>query len=80
VKKTISTPAQLMTEIAAAPKAQRSYATIWVAFAAGRNPNENDACTVDKLATNMSNAAYTVPNMMADFTQSDSFRLRTLGN
>jgi hypothetical protein len=80
VKKTVSSPAELMAEIAKAPNAQRSYAEKFVAFASGRTPNQNDACIVDKLSTSMATPSYTLASMMADYTQADSFRLRTLGN
>jgi hypothetical protein len=79
-KKTVSTPAELMSEIAKAPNAQKVYAQQWLAFATGRGANSNDACTVDKLATSLASTSYTVASMMADYTQADSFRLRTLGN
>jgi hypothetical protein len=80
IKKTISTPAELMAEIAQLPRAQRNYAQYWVAFATGRGPNGNDACTVDQLAASTANAGYSIASMMADYAQTDSFRLRTLGN
>ena len=80
VKKTLSSPAELMTEIAAAPQAQKMYAQQFVAFATGRSANPNDACVVDTLTTNLATPTYTIASMMADYTQADSFRLRTLGN
>jgi uncharacterized protein DUF1592/uncharacterized protein DUF1588/uncharacterized protein DUF1595/uncharacterized protein DUF1585 len=78
--KTISSPAELMAAIAVLPEAMRHYSEQWVAYASGRNPNSNDACTVEKLATNMGAGTYPISKMMADYTQSDSFRLRTVGN
>ena len=80
VKKTLSTPAELMTEIAAAPQAQKMYAQQFVAYATGRSANPNDACVVDTLTPGLATPTYTIANMMADYTQADSFRLRTLGN
>ena len=80
VTKTLSSPAELMAEIGKAPNAQRSYAEKFVSFATGRSPNQNDACIVDQLSTNMAGSGYSVASMMADYTQADSFRLRTLGN
>lgn len=79
-KKTITSPAELMAEIAAAPNAQRTYAQHWVAFASGRSPNPNDACIVDQLAGRLANPSTSIAGMMADFTQADSFRLRAVGN
>jgi hypothetical protein len=78
--KSISTPADLMAGIAASPNAQQFYAAMWVNFAAGRPSTLNDACVVEQLTTNLANPTYTIASMMADFTKSDSFRLRTLGN
>jgi hypothetical protein len=78
--KTITTPLELMTEIAGLPEAQRHYAEQWVAFASGRVPNSNDACTVNQLGNNLARAGYPIVNVIADYTQADSFRLRTVGN
>jgi hypothetical protein len=80
VKKTVTSPAELMAEIAKAPNAQRNYAEKFVSFAAGRSPNPNDTCIVDQLSTGLATSTYTLASMMADYTQADSFRLRTLGN
>ena len=66
--------------IAKTPSAQRSYVSRWVRYAAGRDPNSNDTCIVDQIAGNLSSGTYPIANMMADYTQADSFRLRTLGN
>jgi len=78
--KTLNNPSELMAEIAKAPNAQRNYAEKFVSFATGRVPNENDTCIVDQLSTSMGTPTYTLASMMADYTQADSFRLRTLGN
>ena len=80
VKKTVTTPAELMAEIAKAPNAQRSYAEKFVSFASGRSPNQNDTCIVDQLSSGVATPSYTLASMMADYTQADSFRLRTVGN
>jgi hypothetical protein len=76
VVKTISSPRQLMEEIAQGAVARRLYAERWVAFATGRAKNPNDACTVDVLDAKMAVDGYTVLKLLADLTQSDSFRLR----
>jgi hypothetical protein len=78
--KTITNPVGLMTEIANLPEAKYYYAEQWVAFATGRVPNQNDACIVDQLSGNMAQANYPVLSVVADYTQADSFRLRTVGN
>ncbi len=79
-KRTISTPADLMAGIATSQTARRNYAEKLTAFASGRAPNSNDACTVDQLETALSNDGYTVLNLLTDLTQADSLRLRTRGN
>jgi hypothetical protein len=80
--KTITTPLEMMTEIANTPEAQRVYAERLVSYATGRFPNEQDgACIVDPAADKLTNQpGYTVLNLFADITQADSFRLRTVGN
>jgi hypothetical protein len=80
VTKTISSPFDLMTEIARLPAAQHRYAESFVSFATGRGPTSADACTVDTLSSNMASPTYAISSLMADYTQADSFRLRTLGN
>lgn len=80
VKKTVSTAADLMAEIAKAPNAQRMYAASWVRYATTRDQNNNDACIVDQLTTNLGDGNYAITKMMADYTKADSFRLRTAGN
>jgi hypothetical protein len=80
VTKTLSSPAELMSEIGKAPNAQRNYAEKFVSFASARSPNPQDTCIVDQITTGMATPSYTLAAMMADYTQADSFRLRTLGN
>jgi len=79
-KKTVSTAADLMVEIAKTPNAQQIYARNWVQYATGRGQNDNDACIVDQLAKNLGDGNYAITKMMADYTQADSFRLRAAGN
>jgi hypothetical protein len=76
----VTSARQMMEEIANLPKAKRIYATKWVAFATGRLPNPNDACTVDVLDMGLAGPDYTVLDLLGDLTQSDSFRLRVRGN
>lgn len=78
--KTISTPLDMMKELAALTQVQRHYAEQFVAFASGRTPNPNDACSVDVLSTKLAEAKYPVLNLLADYTEADSFRMRTVGN
>lgn len=74
--KTISTPLQLMEEIAKGDFARRGYAEKVVAGATGRLPNANDACLVDELNVKLTMDGYTILDLFADITQADSFRLR----
>jgi hypothetical protein len=78
--KTITTPAELMAEIPNQPNAMSQYAQFFVTFATGRTQNQADTCIVHQLVTGLSGPSYTIATMMADYTQADSFRLRTLGN
>jgi len=71
-------PAELMAKIAASPGAQRSYAEKWVAYAYERASNPTDACTVNQLAAKLTKSGYTVLNLIADLTQTQSFRLRAV--
>lgn len=81
VTKTITSPLQLMRELAASPRAQRRYAEQLVSYATRRAPNPIDACIVDILAWHLlQDASYPFTSMVADYTRSDSFRTRTRGN
>lgn len=74
--KEISSPLQLMEEIAGTPKAKQLYAQAWVSYAFGRDPNANDQCVVDQVDAKLSQNGYSILNLLADLTQADSFRLR----
>lgn len=78
--KTISTPLELMTELGTGPDAKHHYAEKWVEFATGRVGNPADACVADELSLRLAADGYTILNVLADLTQADSFRLRTVGN
>ncbi|WP_437893663.1 DUF1592 domain-containing protein [Sorangium sp. So ce124] len=78
--KRITSPLELMNELAADPGARRHYAERWVAFATGRAPNGNDACDVDGLSASLSVDGYTLLDLLTDLTQTDSFRLRVAGD
>jgi hypothetical protein len=79
VAKDISSPGQLMDEISKMPKAQGLYAKAWVSFAYGRDPNDNDNCTVQTLQSSLAKDGYSILSLVADLTQADSFRLRVRG-
>lgn len=76
----ISSPLEMMTEIARGDLARRMYAERLVAFSLGRSPNSNDACLVDELGAKLAVDGYTVLDLLADITQVDSFRLRKASN
>jgi hypothetical protein len=71
-------PAELMAKIAASPSAQRSYAEKWVSYAYERASNATDACTVNQLGAKLTKGGYTVLNLVADLTQTQSFRFRAV--
>jgi hypothetical protein len=74
--KSISSPTQLMEEIAKLPQAQELYAKAWVSYAFGRPANANDQCTVDEMKTKLNAGGYRILGLLADLTQADSFRVR----
>ncbi|MEI9942487.1 MAG: DUF1592 domain-containing protein [Pseudomonadota bacterium] len=71
-------PADLMAKIAASPMAQHSYAEKWVSYAYERASNATDACTVNQLSAKLTKGGYTVLNLIADLTQTQSFRFRAV--
>ena len=50
----------------------------WVSFAYQRELNNEDSCTVDELTAKLTQGGYTVLDLIADLTQSQSFRYRAL--
>jgi hypothetical protein len=71
-------PSDLMKAIAASPAAQRCYAQRWVEHAFERTINANDACTVEMMASKLTAGGYTIKALIADLTQSQTFRLRAV--
>jgi hypothetical protein len=72
----VTSPVQLMQEIAQTPKARLLYAQAWVSYAFGRAPNGNDRCLVEQLDAELTQAGYGILDLLADLTQADAFRLR----
>jgi len=72
----VTGPADLMAAIASAPGAKVQYASKWVSYAYERESDPGDACTVQQLAAKMTSNGYTVMNLLADLTQTLSFRVR----
>jgi 2-keto-3-deoxy-L-rhamnonate aldolase RhmA len=71
-------PADLMKALAASPAAQRCYAKKWVQHAFERTINANDSCTVDTMAQKLTAGGYTIKALIADLTQSQTFRYRAV--
>ena len=71
--KQIHNAQELMTELASIKKGQAMYAQNWVSFAYARDPNPNDQCVANTIATNLG-ANGPILNVLADLTQADSFR------
>ena len=72
----VTSPLELMQQIADTPKSRQLYARAWVAYAFGREPNANDQCMIDQLNLKLAANDYTIISLLADLTQADSFRLR----
>ncbi len=68
----------LMNALATSEAAQKCYAQKWVQYAYERDINSMDACTVDLLASNLTQDGYTVLNLISDLTQTESFRYRAM--
>jgi hypothetical protein len=74
----VNGPAELMQAIAKSVEAQRCYARRWVEFAYERPLNPQDACVVRDMATKLTLGGYKVLDLIADLTQSESFRTRAV--
>jgi len=72
----VTSPIELMQQIADTPKAKQLYARAWVAYAFGREPNASDQCLIDQLHMKLADDNYTILSLLADLTQADAFRLR----
>lgn len=71
-------PVALSRAIAESPNAHACYARKWVEYAYDRALNNQDACVVENLTDRLTSGGYTVLQLIADLTQSESFRLRAL--
>jgi hypothetical protein len=71
-------PADLMKAVAASAAGQRCYAKKWVEYAFERTINANDACTVDMMASKLTAGGYSIKSLIADLTQSQTFRYRAV--
>jgi hypothetical protein len=66
----------LMTGIANSPNGQKTYAQYWAAFGYGRDPNPQDQCVADSIASSIAGGSYPILNILTDLTQADQFRMR----
>lgn len=55
------------------------YAESMVAYGYGREPNPNDRCIVDDVSAKLAGDGYSIRGLLADLTQTDTFRLRVRG-
>ncbi len=78
--RTMGSALELMQAIAADPMARHLYAQNLVSFFTGREPNGYDMCMVGEIATKLAFDGYHLLDVLVDLTQSDSFRLRIVGN
>jgi hypothetical protein len=60
--------------------AQHHYAERWVSFAYERGANGFDTCTVDAIGGRMTAGGYSIVQLIVDLTQTESFRVRAMGN
>jgi hypothetical protein len=74
----IAGPVAMSEAIADSPQAHACYARKWVKYAYQREPNNADACVVDRMVEKLAKKDYTVLDLIADLTQQQSFRTRTL--
>jgi hypothetical protein len=65
-----------MNGIVNTPNSRAIYAQTWVSFAYGRQPNPQDQCVANQLNTSLGTSGYTIVQLLADLTQSDTFSTR----
>jgi len=74
----VTGPADRMQAIADSPEARACYAKRWVEYAYQRAATPQDYCTVDTLATKLTDSDYKVVDLIADLSQSQYFRYRAV--
>lgn len=74
----VNGPVELFRAVADAPEAHLCYARKWVQFAYERELTNEDSCTVEALAGRLTEGGYSVLDLVADLTQSESFRYRAV--
>lgn len=68
---------ELSQAIAASPDAHLCYAAQWVEFAYRREANSQDRCIAEDMAERLADPAYAITDLLADLTQTESFRSRS---
>jgi hypothetical protein len=74
----VTNPGELMAAMAGSAGPSHQYVAKWVSFAYQREADPADVCTVDQLAAKMNSGNYGVLNLIADLTQTQSFRVRAV--
>lgn len=72
----VNGPTELMAAIASSPGALQQYVKQWVGYAYQRPGDAADQCDVAQLSAKMAGGNYAILNLIADLTQTQSFRLR----
>ncbi len=75
---TVNTPGEMMQNIAASVSAQKFYASRWIGFAYGREPELADACAAEALTAKVAAGGYTIQDLLTDLTQTEYFMTRSL--
>jgi hypothetical protein len=66
VTRTITSPLELMTEIAQRTEVRRLFAERFVSYSSKRAPNPNDACLVDRLTERLGEPTYRIRDALVD--------------
>lgn len=74
----VTNPSELMAAMAASSGVLEQYVSQWVGYAYQRPGDPADACTVAQLSAKMVGGNYAILNLVADLTQTQSFRLRAV--
>lgn len=76
----VTGPVDLMNALATASGAYQCYSKKWVELGYNRIISEQDACTINEVASRMGTEGYSVKQLVTDLTTIESFRYRALEN
>ncbi len=76
----VTGPVDLMNALATASGAYQCYSKKWVELGYNRVISEQDACTINEVASRMGTEGYSVKQLVTDLTTIESFRYRALEN